>query len=62
MTSTTRKDSGQKKSKEVEMANKVTISKKLGRDTVVVVEAESNNSAQLAAKDAVAAIESIKVK
>lgn len=43
------------------MANSVTISKKIGKDTVVVVAAESNQSAVQAAKDAVTAIESIKV-
>jgi len=44
------------------MANKVTISKKYGKDVVVFVEAESNISVQAAAKDAVGALQSIKVK
>lgn len=44
------------------MASKVTISKKFGKDVVVIVEAESNLGAQQAMKDAVAAIEVVKIK
>lgn len=44
------------------MPNKVTISKKYGEDVVVVIEAESSISAQAALKDAVAAIDSLKIK
>lgn len=44
------------------MTNKVTISKKIGKDIVVVIEAESTDSATRAAADAVKALESIKVE
>lgn len=44
------------------MENKVTISEKFGRSIVVVIEAKSATSAKQAAKDAVEALESIKVK
>jgi len=44
------------------MANKVTISMELNKKTIVVVEAESNASAVVAAKDAIEALHSIKVK
>lgn len=44
------------------MANKVTISKKLEKDTVVIVEAESTNSAQAAMKDALDAMNIVKKK
>jgi len=43
------------------MANKVTISKKFGKDVVVVVVAESNISATQAAKDAMEALQTIKI-
>ena len=44
------------------MANKVTISKKIGKDVVVIVEVKSSINATQAAKEAALAIESIKAK
>ena len=44
------------------MANKATISKKFGEDVVVVVEAESAISAEQAVKDAVKAVQLVKIQ
>lgn len=44
------------------MANAVTISKKIDKKTVVVIVAESNQSAQSAMKDALEAVNLLKKK